>query len=271
MNESKCESTNQKSRITGVVITYNEETKIRDCILSLKKVCNEIVVVDSESSDRTCAIAEELGARVIIQKYLGDGPQKNLAAKNASNDWVLSIDADERLSDEMADEIRKLEFSDVIDAYGFPRKNYIGDRWIRHCGWYPDICVRLFNQRKVNWSTALMHAYVEVLNYQIMKGHIIHHSYQCIEELFIKADRYSTAVAKSKYKKGIRVGIFSPILHGLTAFVVHYIFRLGFLDGVDGVTICLSAGFNSYLKYAKLIEFQRNPELTKDRRFEDIW
>lgn len=257
--------------ITGVVITYNEESNIRNCILSLKKICNEIVVVDSESSDRTRVIAESLGARVIIQKYLGDGPQKKLAAESASNDWVLSIDADERLSDEMAEEIRKLEFSDKIDAYAFPRKNYVGDRWIRHCGWYPDICVRLFNHRKVNWSTAEMHAYVDVQNFQIMNGHIDHYSYQSIQELFIKAERYSTAVAKSKYKRGIRVGILSPILHGISAFVVHYFFRLGFLDGVDGVTICLSAGFNSYLKYAKLIEFQRNPELTRDKNFENIW
>ena len=119
-------------KITGVVITLNEERNIGDCLRNLKQVCSELIVVDSRSSDLTADIAEEEGATVMVQRYLGDGPQKNVALPKAQNRWILSLDADERLSDEMVEAIKGLSLSDTEhDSFSFPRRNFIGSRWIR--------------------------------------------------------------------------------------------------------------------------------------------
>ncbi|WP_406546678.1 glycosyltransferase family 2 protein [Succinimonas sp.] len=258
--------------ITGVIITLNEERHIEACIESLKQVCSSIIVVDSCSGDRTRELAEKAGAKVVIQKYLGDGPQKNVGPDLAETPWVLSLDADERLSPEMAAEIKALNLSESpVPAYGFPRKNYIGSRWIRHSGWYPDVCVRLYDHTKVRWKDVRMHSYVEARDFRRLNGSIIHYSYRGIGELFRKADSYSNAIAKNLYQRGKRAGALSPFSHGLTAFFKHYVVKGGFLDGVDGMTVSISAAVNSYLKYAKLLEFQRDPEILKNEDFSEVW
>ena len=236
--------------ITGVIITLNEERHIEACIESLKQVCSSIIVVDSCSGDRTRELAEKAGAKVVIQKYLGDGPQKNVGPA----------------------EIKALNLSESpVPAYGFPRKNYIGSRWIRHSGWYPDVCVRLYDHTKVRWKDVRMHSYVEARDFRRLNGSIIHYSYRGVGELFRKADSYSNAIAKNLYQRGKRAGALSPCCHGLTAFFKHYIVKGGFLDGVDGMTVSISAAVNSYLKYAKLLEFQRDPEILKNEDFSEVW
>ena len=220
--------------ITGIVITLNEQNNIRDCIENMQTVCDEIIVVDSNSSDQTREIAAELGAKVIVQEYLGDGFQKNFALNDASSDWILSLDADERLTPEMIAEIKSLDLkSTKYDA---------------------------------------QHSYVETKNYKILHGDIIHYSFKNLGELFAKPGRnFSTRSAKIMYEKGKKANSFSPVLHGINSFIRHYIFGLGFLDGIDGFTVSLSSAVNGYLKYAKLLEYYRDPKVLNSENFNKIW
>ena len=259
--------------ITGIVITLNEQNNIRDCIENMQTVCDEIIVVDSNSSDQTREIAAKLGAKVIVQEYLGDGFQKNFALNDASSDWILSLDADERLTPEMIAEIKSMDLkSTKYDAFGFPRRNYIGSRWIKHSGWYPDVCVRLYNRTKARFKEVKQHSYVETKNYKILHGDIIHYSFKNLGELFAKPGRnFSTRSAKIMYEKGKKANSFSPVLHGINSFIRHYIFGLGFLDGIDGFTVSLSSAVNGYLKYAKLLEYYRDPKVLNSENFNKIW
>ncbi|BFM49354.1 glycosyltransferase family 2 protein [Marinomonas sp. THO17] len=259
--------------ISGNIITLNEEKNIFDCITSMKKVCDEIIVVDSGSSDNTIKIAEELGAQVIKQPYLGDGIQKNVALKYAKHDWVLSLDADERLTQKMIDSIKKINLNQSpYDAYSFRRQNMIGSRWIKHCGWYPDRCIRLYNSKKTRFANVKQHAKVETKNIKDINADIIHYSFRNIGELFAKPGRnFSGRAAKIMYAKGKRANVFSPFTHGLNAFIRKYIFQRGFLGGVDGFTVSLSSAVNSYLKYAKLLEYQRDTSVTEQDDFNNIW
>ena len=150
-------------KITANIITLNEEKNIEEVIKSVQTVCDEVLVVDSLSSDRTCEIAESLGAKVIKQAYLGDGPQKSFGAPYASNDWILSIDADERLDLNSIEEIKKLDLENSsYDGYSFARKTFVGKNYIKI--WYPDRVVRLYNRKKCSFSTAKGHARVETKN-----------------------------------------------------------------------------------------------------------
>ncbi|TPE54661.1 glycosyltransferase family 2 protein [Maribrevibacterium harenarium] len=259
--------------ISGNIITLNEEHNISGCIKSLKQVCDEIIVVDSGSSDKTVEIATSLGAKVIHQPYLGDGIQKNVALAHVSNVWVLSIDADERVTDEMAETILKLKLSETeYDAFSFRRRNMIGQRWIKHCGWYPDRCVRLYNINSARFSDVKQHASVKANNIKALNSDIIHYSFRNIGELFAKPGRnFSSRAAKIMYHKGKRAHSLSPFLHGLNAFLRKYIIKRGFLGGVDGFTVSLSSAVNSYLKYAKLLEYQRDPSVTQQDDFKNIW
>ncbi|MBM6551214.1 glycosyltransferase family 2 protein [Marinomonas ostreistagni] len=260
-------------KISGNVITLNEERHIEACIKSLQQVCDEIIVVDSGSSDRTVAIAESLGAKVVHQPYLGDGIQKNVALGHVSNDWVLSLDADERVTEEMAHAIQQLSLGDKgVDAYTFRRRNMIGERWIKQCGWYPDRCIRLYNHTSARFADVKQHAAVKAQKVVNINADIIHYSFRNIGELFAKPGRnFSGRAAKIMYHKGKRAHALSPFLHGLNAFLRKYIAKRGFLGGVDGFTVSMSSAVNSYLKYAKLLEYQRDPSVTQQDDFKNIW
>lgn len=245
-------------KITGNIITLNEQKNIKECIESLKQVCDEIIVVDSNSSDETTNIAKSLGAKVVSQSYLGDGPQKNVVVEHASYNWILSIDADERLDDEMVKSIKQLKsLTQSSDTYSFKRKNYIGNRWIRHCGWYPDVCVRLYNKTKAKFRDVAGHSGVESQNDTLLSGHIIHYSYENYHELLHKTNRFSTRGANMFMDKNKKVNSFSPAIHFLSAFIRKYILQKGFLQGLDGLTISLTASINSYMKYAKYLEMKK--------------
>ncbi|MBN2895150.1 MAG: glycosyltransferase family 2 protein [Campylobacterales bacterium] len=244
-------------KITGNIITLNESRHIEACIASLQSVCDEIIVVDSHSSDDTRERAEAMGARVVLQSYLGDGPQKNVASAHAAHAWILSIDADERLDEEMVAQIKALKEDDAIDAYAFARKNYIGSRWIRHCGWYPDYAIRLYHKERARFRDTQGHSGVEALHVKRLGGHIIHYSYRNYHELLHKTNRFSTRGAKMLLQKGKKANGFSPFVHGASAFVRKYFLQRGFLQGLDGLTIALTASINAYMKYAKLLEMRR--------------
>ena len=246
-------------KITGNIITLNEEKNIKDCIESLQNVCDEIIVVDSNSSDSTVEIAKALGAKVIMQAYLGDGPQKNVALAHAENTWVLSMDADERLDEDMINSIKEIKKEAIHpDAYSFKRKNYIGERWIKHCGWYPDVCIRLYNKEKARFRDVAGHSGVEAKDVTKLAGNIIHYSYKNYHDLLHKTNRFSSRGAKMLQDKNRKANGFSPFVHFMAAFFRKYLLQKGFLQGVDGLTISLTASINSYMKYAKLLEMQKS-------------
>ena len=259
--------------ISGIITTLNEEANIADAITSLQRVCNEIVVVDSESTDRTTEIARSMGAKVYLQRYLGDGIQKNVALQYVTNRWVLSIDADERLSDELVAWILKTDFEKTpYDGFAVRRRNYIGSRWVKSCGWYPDYLVRLYRHDRLRFRDVKQHAFVPTVNTLEIKADLIHYRYKNCGELFSKPARnYSTRGAKILYLQGQKANAFTPFWHGTAAFLSNYFLRGGIIGGVDGFTLALSIACNSYLKYAKLLEYQRDPKVREAENFDNVW
>ncbi|SDL54421.1 Glycosyltransferase involved in cell wall bisynthesis [Modicisalibacter muralis] len=260
-------------KISGVVITLNEAECIETCLASMSAVCDELIVVDSGSTDATCRLAEAAGARVIEQPYLGDGPQKNVGPAQATHRWILSIDADERLTDAAIATIQALDLANTgHDGFAFRRRNFIGSRWIKTCGWYPDYCIRLFDRERTAFSNSRQHASVQATQPRRLDADLEHYSFANLGELFSKASgRFSNRAAKIMYLKGKRANSWSPFIHGSNAFVRKYLFQRGFMSGIDGVSVALSAAVNAYLKYAKLLEFQRDAQVRKAEDFERIW
>ena len=249
-------------QITANIITLNEEHNIAACIASLQAVADEIIVVDSNSSDKTVEIAKSLGATVVSQAYLGDGPQKNVVLEHAAHKWILSLDADERLDDEMTKAILEVKrySGEHPEAYSFKRKNYIGERWIEHCGWYPDVCTRLYQKAHARFRDVAGHSSVQAKSVKELEGNIIHYSYKNYHDLLYKTNRFSSRGAKMLMEKGKKANGFSPFLHFMAAFFRKYFLQKGFLQGLDGLTISLTASINSYMKYAKLIEMRQSEQ-----------
>ena len=243
--------------ITATIITLNEEENIAECIKSAQTICNEIIVIDSHSTDKTVEIAESLGAKVIIQDYLGDGLQKDFGVQFAKNDWILSLDADERVDIDMQKEIKKLDLEKTFyDAFAFKRENYIGNRLQKI--WSPDYVVRLYNKNRCRYLAVRGHSKVDTKNFKKLNSHIIHYSYKDLSDMAKKINKFSYRGAWMLYEKNTKVNSFSPILHGTIAFIRKYIFKKGFLYGLDGLTISIFTAFNTYLKYAMLIEIINN-------------
>ncbi|GHC29163.1 glycosyltransferase family 2 protein [Aidingimonas halophila] len=259
--------------ITGVVITLNEADNIMACLQSLSHVCDELIVVDSGSNDETCKLAERAGARVIRQPYLGDGPQKNVGPTHATHRWILSLDADERLTEEAIHCITALDLSTTThDGFALRRRNYLGSRWIKACGWYPDYCIRLFDRDRTGFSDSQQHASVQARHPARLDADLQHFSFADLGELFTKASgRFSKRAAKIMYRRGKRANGWSPFLHGSSAFLRKFVFQKGFTAGLDGLSVSLSAAVNSYLKYAKLLEFQRDSRIRDNEDFDKIW
>lgn len=259
--------------VSGIVTTLNEEANIEACVQSLLQVCDEVVVVDSGSTDRTVEIAQKAGASVYVQSYLGDGIQKNVALKYVRNLWVLSIDADERLTPELVECIRRTDFSSTpYDGFAIRRRNYVGSRWIKCCGWYPDYLVRLYRHDRLRFPEVKQHATVPTRNTRRWAADLIHYRYHNLGELFAKPGRnYSTRGAKILYLKGKRGHWWSPLWHGMSAFVVNYFVRGGIWGGIDGLTLSKAVALNSYLKYAKLLEYSRDPKVLADEDFSNVW
>ncbi len=239
-------------KISATLITWNEERKIARAIESLR-CCDEILVVDSGSTDRTVEIAQKLNARVVDSPWYGYSKQKNLAAAQAANDWILSLDADEALSEALEAEIWQLrKKGPEYDAYTMPRMaQYLG-RWILHSGWYPDRKVRLYDRNRATWVGEFVHESVEVTGtVGHLKSNILHYTCESLSEHVRSVDRYTTLAAQEVASRGEQIGwprlIFEP---GFT-FVRTYLFELGFLDGLEGLMIANMAAMYTFLKYAK--------------------
>ena len=247
------------NKISGTIITLNNETQIETCILSLKSICDEIIVVDSLSSDSTREIAAKLGTQVIEQDFLGDGPQKAFASSFAKNDWVFSLDADERLEDDLIKFVNKLKLEDSkYDGYSFRRRNFAGKRWIKAAGFYPDKVVRLYNRKLTNYHDRTSHSFVSTQSEFKSDYHIIHHTYSSYSEWVEKINFYSTQSAKTLHSQGVKPSNIRPVTHSIFALLKKLFIKGGILQGIDGFTVAITTMFNTYMKYVKLNELYDN-------------
>lgn len=252
-------------RLSVIVITRNESANISDCLLSVD-FADEVLVLDQASTDDTADIARSLGARVsITQDWPGFGAQKNRALGLASGEWVLSIDADERVTPELRDEILKAILQPgPVTCFSIPRSSWFCGRFMRHSGWTPDYVDRLFKKGFARFSDDLVH---ERLLHdgpcQRLHKPLLHYSYIDFSDVLQKIDRYSTASAKQAFAGGKRASIFSALGHGLWAFVRTYILRAGFLDGSRGLALAISSAEGSYYRYLKLWLTQEQDKINR--------
>jgi glycosyltransferase involved in cell wall biosynthesis len=243
--------------ITATIITLNEESNIKACLESAFQVCDEAIVVDSESADRTVEIARSMGARVYIQKYLGDGPQKDYGVQFAKSDWILSIDADERLDASAIASIRALDLTRTqCDGFAFKRKTFIGERWMKV--WYPDYVVRLYHKERARYRPVKGHSWVDAKRVERLKCDLLHYSYRDYGDLLCRIEKFASRGAAILHEQRRSVSILSPVTHALAAFVRKYCLKRGFLHGLDGLTISVVSAFGTYMKYVLLMEKYRN-------------
>lgn len=260
MNASN--SSLKQNSLSVVIITLNEEHAIQDCLSSVAWV-GEIIVVDSGSTDRTLDICRQFGATIhSTSEWHGFGYQKNLALSLASKDWVLSLDADERISDELRNEIvQALQAGNPNIAYRMPRSSSYCGQFIRHSGWWPDYVVRLFPRLGSKFSDDIVHEHV-IFNGEIktLNNPILHYSYHNLEEVLEKVNRYSTDGAEKMRQRGKSSSLSQAILRGLWAFVRTYFLRLGFLDGRMGFMLAVSNAETTYYRYLKLMLLKQNED-----------
>ncbi len=247
------------SKISACIISYNEEKKIADCLESLEGIVDEIVLVDSNSTDKTIEIASSYTDKIYRQDFLGYVDQKNLAVEKASHDWILSLDCDERLSSELRQSIEGVKDRiDAYDAYTMNRKTYYVYRWLNHC-WYPDRKVRLFNKRQAKWVGLNLHEKVGVGtgNTHWLAGDILHYSFDTLSDHLQTLDRFTEIGAEEILQRGERVSIVSPLAHGAWTFFSLYFLRRGLLDGFAGLMVSVLSFTHVFVKYSKVIVRRR--------------
>jgi glycosyltransferase involved in cell wall biosynthesis len=249
--------------ISACIITLNEEHNIERCLKSLD-FCNEIILVDSGSIDKTISIANQFNVRVFTRKFDNYSNQKNYALSLAQNSWILSVDADEEISPELKNEILSLPVSAFENHTGFhiPRLTYYLSQWIHHSGWYPDPQLKLFNRDFGKFDGGLVHEMVAIEGkIGKLKSPVNHYSYRSISEHLDFINKYTTLYAIEKFKKGKRSGVLKAYSKLIYKFWWTYIFRLGFMDGRAGFAVCALGAYYNFLKYLKLFELERDKKL----------
>ncbi len=241
--------------LSVILITRNEEANLADCLASLEGIAQQIVVVDTNSSDRTLDIAKSYGAVIAQpQDWPGFGPQKNRALDLATGEWVLSLDADERLTPALKSEIvTAIHHSAHVDCFAIPRLSWYCGRFIRHSGWNPDYVDRLFKRGIARFSDDLVHERL-ITSGQVAKleNPMLHYSFMNYSQVLQKIDRYSTASAEQAFAQGKTSTPLKAVLHGAWSFFRTYFLRAGFLDGPQGFTLAMSNAQGTYYRYVKL-------------------
>jgi len=246
---------NSNENISVVLITFNEENKICKTIEAISSLTNDIIVIDSFSSDTTKATCEELGVTFIQQTWAGYGNQKNTGHAYAKHDWILSIDADEVVSSELLHELKLLTFSSEKQVFNIPFKTYFCNTLIKYGGWNPQFHIRLFNKKVTEWDSLAVHetlkssSDIEVVT---LKGTIHHYSYDSIEDYIAKSEKYTDLFARRLKERGKKATFIKVTLSPVFTFIKEYFFKLGFLDGAMGFKIaCLNYNYTKQ-KYSKL-------------------
>lgn len=255
-------------KISVVIITFNEEKNIGRCLDSVQAIADEIVVVDSFSSDKTEEICKEFQVKFIQKEFLGYAEQKRFADAQAENDWIFSIDADEALSDKLKKEILAIKNTKpTADAYQMPRlTNYIG-KWIRHTDWYPDKKIRFYNRNKARWQGTNLHEHIATdanANIRSLKGDLLHYSYYSFHQHIAQFNKFTDIGAQEAFARGKKAPLFKIFINPIWKFVYSYFLRLGFLDGYKGFLVCAISAFATFTKYIKLRELHRASKIRQE-------
>lgn len=249
-----------KHQLTSTIITFNEERNIGRCIDALLSVSDEIIVLDSFSSDRTVEICKERGVKVVQRKWEGYAASKNYLNSLSSHEYIFSVDADEAPDDVLQKEIIRIKKEGLKGTYSVNRlTNYCG-KWIRHSGWFPDVKTRIFPKSISSWEGAFVHEELIIEGSptpKMLDGQLLHYSYYSKKEHRERADKYSALTAQKMFKKGKRVGPVRPYLSALGRFFAMYIVKRGFLDGKAGFTIARISAQSNIFKYKELRRIQR--------------
>ncbi len=246
-------------KLTVAIITYNEEKNIGRCISSVREIADEILVVDSFSTDRTEAICKEFGIRFIQNPFKGHIEQKNHALELATHQYVLSLDADEALSPELLAEIKKVKNNFEFDGYRFNRLTNYNGYWVKHCGWYPDTKLRLINKSKALWGGINPHDILQMKGREevgFLEGDLLHYSYESIAAHVNQTNKFTTIAALAAFKAGKKSSLFKIVTRPILKFLRDYFYKLGFLDGRYGFIICSINALSALLKYSKLRDLE---------------
>lgn len=246
------------ARVSVVVVTLNEEERLRACLESVAWA-DEIVVVDAESHDKTAQIAREFTDRVLVRPWPGFAAQKNFGLEQATGEWLLSLDADEEVSAELRDEVKaRLDAAASVDGYAVPRRNVFLGQWIRHGGLYPDWQVRLFRRGRGRFVARDVHESVQVDGpIGRLAGHLVHRSYRDLSDFFERANRYSTLAAQDLLRRGRTARARELLLRPVARFVSMYVARGGFLDGRKGLLLAALYAYYVFMRTAKVWEVTR--------------
>jgi glycosyltransferase involved in cell wall biosynthesis len=242
-------------RITATIITFNEQDRIAEAILSLS-CCDEVIVVDSDSTDSTREVAARSGARVILRSWTGYSKQKNFAAEQAQNDWILSIDADERLSIELAGQIAAWKQSAAVDvaALSAPRRAFYLGKWINHSGWYPDRKVRLYDRRRCHWEGDFVHERLKIRgSVGSLQGDLLHFPYRSWSDHMNRIEKYTRLAAQAARSTGRRTNILRLVLGPPLAFIKCFFLQAGFLDGWRGLIIAYMGARYVFLREFRIL------------------
>ncbi|MFZ4401944.1 MAG: glycosyltransferase family 2 protein [Bacteroidales bacterium] len=249
-------------KISALIITYNEERNIERCINSLKDIADEIIVIDSFSTDQTEIICNRLETKFIKHKFEGHIQQKNWAITQASYPYILSLDADEVISESLKKSILLIKNNWYADGYTFNRITSYCGKWIKHGGWYPDMKLRLWDSRKGKWSGINPHDRFEMQNDSKivhLKGNLLHYSYHTLKDHTIQVEKFTDITAKALFEQGKHASFIQLYLGSNIKFIRNYFLKLGFLDGYHGYRIAKISAYATFLKYAKLKEmYQKN-------------
>jgi glycosyltransferase involved in cell wall biosynthesis len=246
--------------LSVVIITFNEEKNIVRCIDSVKTLADEIIVVDSFSSDNTRGLCETMGVKFVGHKFEGFTEQKKFAVGQATNDYILALDADEQLSLELTESIRSVKNDWKADGYSMNRLNSYAGKWIKSCGWYPDTKIRLWNRRKGNWGGGLVHETVimeEGSKIFHLDGDLLHHAYDNASQLIQKMQQQYADLFADEHAHKQQVSTFKIIYKTIASFFKSYIVKGGIWDGYEGLVISVSNANGVFYKYAKLLEANR--------------
>jgi glycosyltransferase involved in cell wall biosynthesis len=254
-------------QLSVVIISYNEELNIGRCLRSVASIADEILIVDSGSTDTTCAIAQQFGARIVQKNFEGYSNQKNFANECATFNWVLSLDADEVLSNELVQAIKIVKSKPFHDAYFIKRCTNFCGSFIKHGSWYPDKQCRLWDKTKGEWKGKIHETWrLKDTNksYGILNGDLLHYSFNSISDYIKMTDNYTTQSAEEAFENGKNCSIFKLIFGPFVKFLIDYVIRLGFLDGYPGFVAYRLAAYSSSIKYSKIrARFKSNAKSVK--------
>lgn len=251
-------------KISVAIITKNEERNIGRCLESVKDIADDIVIVDTFSTDKTEEIARQFNARFIRNPFDGHIEQKNVALQKAKYDFVLSLDADEALDENLVKSVRQIKTHWVFDGYSMNRLNNYCGKWIRHSGWYPDRKIRLLDRRKGGWGGTNPHDKITMkqgAKTHHIKGDILHYSYSSISQHIQQMNSFTDIMAKEAFKKGKKAGFLNIFIRPGYKFIKKYFLQQGFRDGYYGLVISILSTFYTFLKYLKLHELNKNKTL----------